>query len=256
MLASIPDGPWQVAAHDPTALTRLLHLPGLFVTGLKYDPDHACLHVFCQHQSHRACCPTWAQISVTTPRRQIQRESPEEVRAHLKGCRWRLVRNEVDLSDAQKACLQTLFLVARELGALHTLKEQFRAIFEGPLSRELTNWRLFGWIGAVERSGLAPLMRFVGTRRRRLSYILNYFPARLSNGRVEGLNPKIKVIKRSAYGFCNFVHFALRVQVECDGAPSSTLFVKEPNLFQNPLKPSFMSTKHAQAHFSPLSQRA
>ena len=155
---------------------------------------------------------------VTTARRQIQREAPEEVRSVLKGCRWLLVRNEVDLSQAQKERLQAMFLVAPSLGELHRLKERFRAIFAAPLSRELANWRLFGWIAQVERSGLSALTSFVGTLRRRLSHILNYFPARLSSGRVEGLNTKIKLIKRCAYGFGNFAHFALRVQVECDGA--------------------------------------
>jgi transposase len=415
MLASIPDGPWQVAATDPTALTRLLDLPGLFVTRLEYDPDHASLHVFCDHQSQGAFCPTCGQIStavhqyrkrtirdlpwagktcwiefaarrffcascqcpfreeldwlprcsrltqrytdyvfaqcrrtsiqavhrqerlgyktverlyyeraqvrtkvadpvlvrqlgideialrkghdqcvlvlsdlergsvlevlpdrtketliayfatwtdaqrqavcdvamdlwepyaqaveaclpnarivadrfpvmkllndqVTTTRRTIQREAPEAVRSVLKGGRWLLVRNETDLSAAQKERLQAMFVAVPELGVLHTLKERFRAIFEEPISRELAHWRLFGWITAVERSGLSALATFVGTLRRRLSHILNYFPARLSSGRVEGLNTKIKLIKRCAYGFRNFAHFALRVQVECDGA--------------------------------------
>jgi transposase len=156
---------------------------------------------------------------VSTARRKIQGEAPEEVRSILKGGRWLLVRNEVDLSDEQKQRLQTMLLASPPLRELHRLKERFRAIFSEPISRELANWRLFGWIREVEHSGLAQLMTFVGTLRRRLSHILNYFPARLSSGRVEGLNAKIKLIKRCGYGFRNFGHFALRVQVECDGAP-------------------------------------
>jgi len=154
---------------------------------------------------------------VTTARRQIQREATEEVRCVLKGCRWLLVRNEGDLSQEQKERLQAMFVAAPQLGELHRLKERFRAIFAEPISREFANWRLFGWITEVERSGLAALATFVGTLRRRLSHILNYFPARLSSGRVEGLNAKINLIKRCGYGFRNFAHFALRVQVECDG---------------------------------------
>ena len=33
----------------------------------------------------------------------------------------------------------------------------------------------------------------------------------LSNGSLEGINNKIKVIKRTAYGFRNFNHFRLRI---------------------------------------------
>ncbi|WP_309712997.1 transposase, partial [Armatimonas sp.] len=37
-------------------------------------------------------------------------------------------------------------------------------------------------------------------------------------GMVEGLNNKVKVIKRCAYGFGNFEHFMLRILMECDGS--------------------------------------
>jgi transposase len=69
---------WQVDAHDPTALTRLLDLPGLFVTGLEYDPDQMCRHVFCEHQDHTACCPTCGQISTAIHqyRKRVVRDLP------------------------------------------------------------------------------------------------------------------------------------------------------------------------------------
>ena len=47
--------------------------------------------------------------------------------------------------------------------------------------------------------------------------ILNYFHERLTSGVVEGLNNKLKLLKRRAFGYRNFAHFRLRVLVECDG---------------------------------------
>ena len=45
-----------------------------------------------------------------------------------------------------------------------------------------------------------------------LPYIVNSFiDKRFSNGYTEGLNNKIKVIKRTAYGFRNFKFFRLRL---------------------------------------------
>ena len=70
----------------------------------------------------------------------------------------------------------------------------------------------------VEASGLSALASFVALLRKRWEHILNYFHTRLTRGGVEGLNNKIKVVKRCAYGFRNFEHFALRVLVECDGS--------------------------------------
>ena len=63
MLLSIPDIGWRVDAEDPTALTRILDLPGLFVTGLEYNDTNQTLHVFCQHTEPTASCPTCRQSS-------------------------------------------------------------------------------------------------------------------------------------------------------------------------------------------------
>lgn len=43
-------------------------------------------------------------------------------------------------------------------------------------------------------------------------YILNYFNGRYSTGIIEGINNKIKSIKRRAFGFNNFDNFKVRVQ--------------------------------------------
>ena len=61
MHPSIPDGSWRVNANDPTALTRLLDLPDLAVTGLEYDDTQDTLHVFCKLQTTTAVCPTCGQ---------------------------------------------------------------------------------------------------------------------------------------------------------------------------------------------------
>ena len=63
MLTSLPEGPWQVDANDPTALTRLLDIPGLRVTRLEYNHIQHRLHVFCEHTTQLPWCPTCQQQS-------------------------------------------------------------------------------------------------------------------------------------------------------------------------------------------------
>ena len=46
-----------------------------------------------------------------------------------------------------------------------------------------------------------------GTISRWLTEIVAYFDERTTSGVVEGINNKIKLIKRTAYGFTNFEHF-------------------------------------------------
>ena len=154
---------------------------------------------------------------VSRTRRDLQRSLPEESKATLKGCRWLLVRNEVDLSAEDKVKLTQMFEVAPELGVLHRLKEAFRDIFETQTQREQAAFCFQEWIASVESSGLCKLSKFVATLRHRWDHVLNYFVSRLSSGMVEGLNNKVKVVKRCGYGFGNFEHFSLRILVECDG---------------------------------------
>jgi len=180
-------------------------------------------------QAVRACLPNARVVAdrfhvmknlndqVTSARRDIQRTAPEAAKETLKGCRWLLVRNEADLSETEVSRLEAMFLVAPELASLHRLKEDFRLIFERGKDREAARVDLQEWIDRAQASGLGKLNKFVKTLRRRLEDILNYFPNGLSSGTVEGLNNKIKVIKRCAYGYRNFEHFCLRVRVECDG---------------------------------------
>lgn len=54
---------WRVNADDPTALTRLLDLPDLIVTGLEYDDFHETVIVLCEHAGNVAVCPTCRQPS-------------------------------------------------------------------------------------------------------------------------------------------------------------------------------------------------
>ena len=61
--------------------------------------------------------------------------------------------------------------------------------------------------------------------------ILNYFHNHVTNGFVEGLNNKLKVIKRGGFGYRNLDHFRLRVLMEC-GAPRQHTN-SQPSLFRN-----------------------
>lgn len=58
MLESIPQEHWRVSADDPLALTKILDLPDMIVTGLEGDALHQRLIVFCKQAFDVAMCPT------------------------------------------------------------------------------------------------------------------------------------------------------------------------------------------------------
>jgi transposase len=185
------------------------------------------------HLAVRACLPN-AQITadrfhvmknlndrVTEARRTIQRGAPEEEKAQLKGCRWLLVKNADDLTAEEQATLEAMFVASPALQRLHELKEAFRTVFETAPDRPTAQEQLTDWVQDVEQSGVSGLTKFVTTLRNWWEVILNYFADRLTSGMVEGLNNKLKLIKRLAYGYRNFEHFRLRVLSECDGGIKS-----------------------------------
>jgi transposase len=157
---------------------------------------------------------------LTMARRDIQRNASNEVKEQLKGSRWVLVKNQKDLNAKQRARLENVYKVSPELKACHQLKEQFHTIFETTTDRQKARTALRHWMKQVENLHVTALQSFLVTLHNWFELILNYFLERWTNAFAEGINNKIKLIKRRAFGFTNFDHFRLRILVEC--APNPT----------------------------------
>ncbi len=91
----------------------------------------------------------------------------------------------------------------------HRLKECLRHIFECSSTKEKAIQRLQKWSRIAEEEHLFPTFR--KTLAGWMDKIASYFHQRTTSGMVEGINNKIKLIKRRAFGFRNFQHFRLRV---------------------------------------------
>jgi transposase len=137
--------------------------------------------------------------AVTKARRDIQRDAEPEIKERLKGSRWVLVKNEANLSAKEQAKLADLYETSPELKQLHQLKEAFRDIFETDQAREQAAQALAIWIEKVRATGQKFLEGFLKTLDNWGDQILNYFNQRTTQGFVEGVNNKIKLIKRRGY---------------------------------------------------------
>jgi len=67
------------------------------------------------------------------------------------------------------------------------------------------------WIRQAEQSKIAQLKKMAITMRTYRKGILAWYDCHLSTGKVEGINNKIKVMKRNAYGFRDERYFTLRL---------------------------------------------
>ena len=97
--------------------------------------------------------------------------------------------------------------VCSRLAIMHKLKENFREMFEN----RKTNWlRRLLRIGLWQPRAKQYFSSTVNTITNWLDEIIAYFDNRTTSGVVEGVNNKLKLIKRSAYGFRNFENYKNR----------------------------------------------
>lgn len=156
--------------------------------------------------------------ALTKCRREIQRTLSKEDRDELKGLRWILVKNQDNLDKEEKAKLKQMYMKCPELKTCHKLKEDFRGIFEKETNRVKAKTKLQAWERRVRKTGLKSLDPFLTTLDNWEPWILNYFSSgKITNGAVEGINNKLKLIKRRAYGYRNNGNFRQRALVECGG---------------------------------------
>ncbi len=151
--------------------------------------------------------------ALSKARRSIQNQADEATQALLKGCRWWLVKNRENLDEEDQASLEQALTASPELSACYQLKEDFRTWFNQKIDRKSAEKELQSWVERVEASGFQALKAFVKTLQNWKELILNYFDGRHSNGFAEGVNLKIKMIHRRAYGYRNFEQFRLHILV-------------------------------------------
>lgn len=125
-----------------------------------------------------------------------------------KGDRFLFLRNFEDLDDKQRSKLDRLFKVNESLAKAHTMKEQFRTFWDKPTKENGAKF-LCHWIYEAVHSRIKPLVRIGKTILRHYEGLLNYFDHFISNGKAEGINNKIKVLKRSGYGYQDMEYFTL-----------------------------------------------
>jgi transposase len=149
--------------------------------------------------------------------KRLKRELQKAEYKQLKGSLWAFRKNQADLSPDEQAVLVRLLGYSIELAAAHLLREELAAIFEQAQLLTLAQVELRAWQGRVRHSGLTCFDTFLNTLDYWWTEITNYFVHRDSSGFVEGLNNKIKVLKRRCYGLFNLGHLFQRIFLDLEG---------------------------------------
>lgn len=143
-------------------------------------------------------------------RAECEKHQGKEGKRVLKGQRFLLLRNFVELEDHQKTSLERLLEINTSLAIAHSMKEQFRLFWDLKSRAEGARFLCWWIIQAIE-SGVEQLAKTARSLLHFSEGLLNYFDHRIDNGKAEGINNKIKVLKRQAYGFHDQEYFKLRL---------------------------------------------
>jgi transposase len=122
---------------------------------------------------------------------QLRRLPDDRWAKDFKGSRWCLLKNPEDLTDRQAGQLARIRRNRGGIWRAYEMKEQFRAIFAGDLTRDEAAVLLDRWCARAQHCRLAPFVKAARTMRHRRDLILNAVEHGISNGRVEGLNTKV-----------------------------------------------------------------
>jgi transposase len=137
--------------------------------------------------------------------------------AGLKGVMWLFRKSWTALTEAQQATLLLLFSYSPVLRQVYLFREVLTSIFNRPLTKPQAVIEMDAWIKQVQELGLGCFDTFVGTLQKWMNEISNYFIQRESSGFVEGLNNKIKVIKRRCYGIYDLGRLFQHIWLDVEG---------------------------------------
>jgi transposase len=126
---------------------------------------------------------------------------------HTKGLPHLLWKNQEDLDEEQKQRLENILTEHPCLRIAYEMKEEIRRIYESSRTVSGAQRRFEKWI----RLGGILYRRSANMIQNHLTGICNYFENHTTNGITEGINTKIKLIKRISYGFTNFENLKLKL---------------------------------------------
>jgi transposase len=134
----------------------------------------------------------------------------------IKGTRWSLLKAPEKQSIPQLALLGEVQHANKALYRAFLLKEELRLLYQLDDPR-LAPAHLDSWLAWASRSRLVPFVKLARTIRRHRAGILAAIRLGLTNGRLEGLNSRIRLISHRSFGFHSATPLIALVYLCCSG---------------------------------------
>ena len=140
-----------------------------------------------------------ASDAVDAVRRELVRDEEDAERKRaIKGSRFALLRSEWNLTVADRAKISEVQRSNRSLYRAYLLKQALAHLLG---YQQAGQKALKEWLTWARRSRLRPFVRVARTIRKYRDGVLAYIDFRLTNGPVEGINNRMRMVARRAFGF-------------------------------------------------------
>jgi transposase len=149
--------------------------------------------------------------------RRLRATLPDEQQDDLKHILWPTRKRPVDLDDEEREQLERFLVHSPALQQALTLREELTTIFDTARSKADGLRRIHFWRQRVIKSGLRCFDGFLKLLDSWLDLIANYFIDHQTSAFVEGLNNKLKVLKRRCYGLRNVGRLFQRLTLDVEG---------------------------------------
>jgi transposase len=164
------------------------------------------------------------RVRVDQTNRLARARGPNDLRTRarrrvIKGTRWLLLRNRENVTaQRDRVRLREVLAANRPLWVVYVLKDALKQLwryrYRAAAQRAWQQW--YGW---AVRSRIPALLAFARRLKAKLPGILAHCQYPLHTGVLEGMNNKIKVLKRMAYGFRDDAYFFLKIRAAFPGIP-------------------------------------
>ena len=149
--------------------------------------------------------------TIDSIRQQEYFKASQEDKRIFKGSRYLFLRKYATLNEQEeRPKLEAIFSRNSLLAKVYILKDYINMFWKFDVPR-LSEEFILHWCLVAQDIMCPKIDKFINMIKRYLYGIVNHSVFQINNARLEGINNKIKVIKRRAYGYLDFQYFALKI---------------------------------------------
>jgi len=140
------------------------------------------------------------------------------MRRVVKRARWLLLRNRENIPAAQQTSLDELLAANQALTTVYIMKASLKELWQAESAWQWRSaWRT--WMKMAHDSEIEPLRKFAKKLKAYWRGIVARVRWPMHTGQLEGINNRIKVMKRMAYGYRDSAFFFLKIKTAFPGNP-------------------------------------